>query len=161
MGAQGNGTGPPDSVLWGVRVVSDPIRLDLPFPPSVNNLFSQSRTGRRFPSKQYVAWRGVAAWEILRQAPHRVTKALTFPVHVHIALTPVDKRSRDCDNFLKPLLDSLVRAGVLPDDSGRYVSGVTTTWLPPDKAASRATITITNASGRGAGALEPELSRPA
>jgi crossover junction endodeoxyribonuclease RusA len=134
------------------------IKLDLPFPPSVNNLFSQTRAGRRFPSKKYVAWRKQADWHIISARLHKAK--LTFPVLIRIELTPVDKRPRDGDNFTKGILDSLVRTGVLPDDNNQYVSDISVTWRPADKAASRATITITNADGRGAEALSLELTRP-
>jgi len=36
---------------------------------------------------------------------------------VFITATPPDKRVRDLDNILKSLLDSLVHAGVILDDS--------------------------------------------
>ena len=34
-----------------------------------------------------------------------------------IHVRPPDNRKRDIDNLLKPLLDSLVEYGVIPDDS--------------------------------------------
>lgn len=37
-----------------------------------------------------------------------------------IYVRPPDKRKRDIDNLLKPLLDSLVDYGALPDDSMIY-----------------------------------------
>lgn len=36
---------------------------------------------------------------------------------VMIRVRPPDNRKRDIDNLIKPLLDSLVEYGVLPDDS--------------------------------------------
>lgn len=39
------------------------------------------------------------------------------PVSVSISLVRPDRRRRDIDNLLKPLLDLLVRSGLLADDS--------------------------------------------
>ena len=50
-------------------------------------------------------------------------------IHVELIYVPIDKRTRDRDNLvatLKPCLDGLVGAGIVPDDSPEYVS-----WGPP------------------------------
>lgn len=39
------------------------------------------------------------------------------PVSLDILVFPPDKRKRDIDNVLKPILDSLAKAGVYDDDS--------------------------------------------
>jgi crossover junction endodeoxyribonuclease RusA len=99
--------------------------FELPFPPSLNNCFSQGLVGgrvRRFPSKRYRAWRREAAALL----GIKKFKSLTGPVIVHIDLTQPDKRRRDVDNFIKPLLDAIVSAGVLYDDS--QVVRVTSAW---------------------------------
>ena len=102
----------------------------LPFPPSVNNLFPQAIVLgkiRRFPSKQYKAWRKEAFWRIraARIARYEV------PVNVRLELTPRDRRPRDADNYCKPCLDALVEARVLHDDSNLWVLSVAPFWNPP------------------------------
>lgn len=96
--------------------------IHLPFPPSVNNLFSQAqmkskRTGkmvtRRFPTKKYASWRKEAV-TILRVA--RFPK-VAGAVAVKLTLTPPSSARRDADNYSKAVLDALVEAGVLADDS--------------------------------------------
>ncbi|MFM1964922.1 MAG: phage Tortellini [Actinomycetota bacterium] len=50
-------------------------------------------------------------------------------IHVQLHYVPRDGRRRDADNLvgtLKPCIDGLVDAGVVPDDSPEYV-----TWSPP------------------------------
>jgi len=55
-----------------------------------------------------------------------------FPVNIEI--TVVAGRgwndSRDIDNTIKPLVDLLVRAEVLPDDKTQYVNRVTARYMP-------------------------------
>lgn len=90
--------------------------VTLPFPPSVNNLFSQGMVNgrmRRFPSKQYKAWRK-AAWAHIKQA--RIPR-IEGKVAIRISLTPPNAARRDVDNYNKGILDALVDAGVLDDDS--------------------------------------------
>ena len=54
-------------------------------------------------------------------------------IRVTLIYVPRDKRTRDRDNLvatLKPCIDGLVDAGIVPDDSPEYV-----TWEPPIIAA--------------------------
>lgn len=91
--------------------------LLLPFPPSVNNLFSQGIVRgklRRFPSRRYKSWREEACWLIRQARLPRFDQAWT---EVQIVLTPVDKRTRDADNYNKAILDALASCNVVADDS--------------------------------------------
>ncbi len=118
------------------------IKIWLPFPPSVNNLFpTNRRTGQRYPSRAYTAWKK-QAWAYIKtgrsgQAHGRVD--------LNIERTAKDRRPRDADNYLKPLIDALVQNGVLIDDNSRHVRQVTAQWLEPNKTTAGATITITQA----------------
>lgn len=47
----------------------------------------------------------------------RKDAALTGRLGICLDAYPPDKRRRDLDNILKPLLDSLVHAGLIEDDS--------------------------------------------
>ena len=113
----------------------------LPFPPSTNNIFSQGIVNgkvRRFPSRQYKSWRHEA---IVRIRSQRIP---TFrePVVIKLALTPRDGRRRDASNFVKPVEDALVEAGLLIDDSQRYVKSVIPYWCDPDPAHEGVLVTI-------------------
>jgi crossover junction endodeoxyribonuclease RusA len=103
----------------------------LPFPPSVNNLFSQGvvkRKIRRFPSKQYKAWRKQAGLLIMAAR----LKPYTQPVEIGLVLTPKDSRPRDADNYSKAVIDALVKMGVLLGDDSRHVTSVRVSWQNPD-----------------------------
>src|SRR5262245_17049678 len=99
----------------------------LPFPPSTNNLFAHAPVKgrvRRFPTRTYRTWRKEAVVRILTQR----LPQFTAPVVVKLALTPRDSRPRDADNYCKPVLDALVEARLLIDDSNRYVRAVVPYW---------------------------------
>jgi crossover junction endodeoxyribonuclease RusA len=88
------------------------LRLDLPYPPSLNHYFRSfrgriviSRTGRMF--RQTVC-------TLLRRAGIRPAAG---PLAVAIDLYPPDRRVRDCDNALKALIDALQHGGAFFDDS--------------------------------------------
>lgn len=107
-------------------------RCWLPFPPSTNNLFTQGVVKgkvRRFPSRQYKAWREEAVIRI--RAAWRSKPPYAVPVVVKIELTPRDSRARDADNYAKPILDALVASRVLADDSNRWVKAVVPYWENP------------------------------
>lgn len=56
-------------------------------------------------------------------------------VEVELVMVPSDRRRRDPDNLsgaLKPILDGLVDAGVIPDDSAKHVAKVALRMAEPD-----------------------------
>ncbi len=120
----------------------------LPWPPSVNNLFSQGIVKgkvRRFPSKQYKAWRKAASGYLLaaRLRPY------AEPVVIHVALTPGDSRPRDADNYNKPIIDALVEMGVIPGDDSRHVKAVLAHWENPNTKHAGAVVTLRPANMEG------------
>lgn len=100
-------------------------RLKLPFPPSLNNCFVNAKGGGRIPSQRYKAWTTEALWSLKAQHAMKMAGDLS----IHIGIVAPDKRSRDCDNLAKPVLDLLVKAGVIADDSNRHVRSVSIEWL--------------------------------
>lgn len=130
-------------------------RVWLPFPPSTNNLFAQNRkTGRRFPSKGYKAWRN-EAHVLLRMAK---IPRFEVPVVIKLELTPKDNRARDASNYIKAVEDALVQARILIDDDQRYVKAVAPYWLNPSPRAGVLVI-IRPAVNLGRGALTPAETR--
>lgn len=113
----------------------------LPFPVSTNNLYSQGVVRgrvRRFPSRQYKAWRREA---VIRIRSQRIP---TFrePVVIKLALTPKDGRRRDASNYIKAVEDALVEARLLVDDSQAYVRSVIPYWCDPDPSHEGVVVTI-------------------
>ena len=93
------------------------MKLTLSYPPSANHYWR--RNGHRyFIAPAGVSFRAqvrevVAAWQSTRAS----WATITGPVELLVTLVPGDRRRRDIDNVLKPLLDALTQAGVWADDS--------------------------------------------
>ena len=82
-----------------------------PYPPSVNHCWG--RKGKAvFLSSKYKDFLNdvalVVAGTRLREAPG---------YYINLVVAPPDRRARDLDNVLKPILDSLTRCCVWTDDS--------------------------------------------
>lgn len=88
------------------------IQLMLPYPPSVNHYWGQFGN-RRFIGKRGKEFR-LAVAEACLEAQ---IQTLEGRLAVHVALFPPDRRSRDVDNVLKPLLDACEHAGCFENDS--------------------------------------------
>jgi crossover junction endodeoxyribonuclease RusA len=134
-------------------------RCWLPFPPSLNNIFTQGVVRgkvRRFPSKRYKAWREEAV--IRLRANWRTRPPFPVPVVVKLELVPRDARPRDADNFAKPVLDALVEARVLVDDSNRHVKAVIPYW-ENSGTTSGVIVTIRPAADTRKPALTPSERR--
>ena len=95
------------------HVMMPMIKLELPYPPSVNNYW-QASGHRRFISKEGVAFSKAVA-EIVKneKAPSFEDRRLGIDVTIH----PRSKRKFDLDNTLKAILDALMKAGMYNDDS--------------------------------------------
>jgi len=94
-------------------IVSDEIKLILPWPPSVNRYWRH--VGKMVKiSAEGRAYRNTIRNEVIRQLPTHNT--WTQKLAVWISAAPPDRRRRDLDNILKALLDSLEHAEVYNDD---------------------------------------------
>lgn len=91
------------------------IRLELPFPPSVNSAYANGGNKRgRHKTKAYTDWEKLAGVKV--KDSHR---AGIVNYSLHIGLRKPDlKRSRDLGNYEKCVSDFLVAHGVVADDSG-------------------------------------------
>lgn len=91
------------------------MKLTLPFPPSVNTYWRNTRQGVLI-SASGRCFRSNALAAVMEQLKRR-PQPITVNVEVSVLLFPPDKRQRDLDNYLKALFDSLTHAGVWGDDS--------------------------------------------
>ncbi len=93
--------------------------MSLPWPPTVNtyyrSIMSGPLAGRVLISERGREYRKRVAEQVITLNLPR--GALSGKVALDIHAMPPDRRARDLDNLLKGLLDSLVHAGVLADDS--------------------------------------------
>ena len=93
--------------------------LTCPVPPSTNNLYRNVPKVGRVMTAAYKRWREAAGKELML-----VQRAPRLTGEVKIGLTiPRDNR-RDADNEIKPLLDLLVRLGVIERDNMSCVVGL-------------------------------------
>lgn len=120
--------------------------IALPLPPSLNNAFTNRSDGQgRRVSKEYARWRREAAQMLTIQRHEMPEQPYGVTIRVNI-----DHRS-DIDNRVKPVLDLLVKHGVLTGDQwvnalhvyrDRTVDGCTVEFFDPTaitlgEAASR------------------------
>ena len=89
------------------------INLRLPWPPTVNSYYGNAKNGRKYLTKRGRDYKKDAALEVMGQTYLRQYGRL----EVNIDAYPPDKRKRDIDNILKPLLDVLTECYVWEDDS--------------------------------------------
>jgi len=92
----------------------------LPFPPSVNDMYVKGR----IISDDYRAWLNEAGYRLNRQKPQLFQPRAVVTIDLDM------KRKGDCDNRAKPVLDLLVKGGVLKNDSKKYVQRVSIGWEP-------------------------------
>lgn len=90
------------------------MRIVLPWPPSINHYWRNYR-GRMVISQDGRLYRQTVAYRILEQGIPRDN--LNCRLQVSIDAYPPDKRRRDLDNIQKALLDAIVAADVIEDDS--------------------------------------------
>lgn len=108
--------------------------LNLPVPPSTNNLFFNAGK-RRVRTPQYAAWVTDAGWAVLQQKPKPVEGR--FEVWISV---PRNNR-RDLDNYAKACLDLLVAHSLVRDD--RFMERLSVFWH--DKGDDLAHILVASA----------------
>lgn len=103
--------------------------LFLPYPPSVNNMFANRKGGRR-KTDEYIAWLKEAKADLDAQKYYDGFNWSNHKgmVNVILMFKAPDKRIRDVDNLLKPVLDFLVTHEVIVADDSRYVQTVHAGW---------------------------------
>lgn len=103
----------------------DPVRIVLPWPPTLNHLRMPVR-GRLIVSPEYRDWMDYAGVVLIQQRPKKVLGKVGITVEV----APADKRRRDLDNFanFKAVLDLLVKHGIIEGDDSRTVRSLHAHW---------------------------------
>ena len=109
-----------DEEIEKYRNATRGLEFRLPFPPSVNDMYIKGR----ILSDDYRLWIVDAHLALNRQ------NAKPFPVRAKISIDLDQKRRGDCDNRAKPVLDVLVRHGIIKNDSKTYVQRVSIGWEP-------------------------------
>jgi Holliday junction resolvase RusA-like endonuclease len=108
-------------------------------PPSTNGLrksFIKGGKVHSVKSDQYAGWLSAALWEIAVQRPGKIEGPYTLSIAAQRNWR--SKRARDIDNIIKPVSDSLVKAGVVVDDS--LAESVSAKWA--DDLGGKAVVII-------------------
>lgn len=90
------------------------VRLQLPWPVTINRYWGVTRKGIRYVTARGKEYKEDVAWHTYRSLP--CCCPFTAAVRVVIAANPPDNIRRDLDNTLKVLLDALGECGVYEDD---------------------------------------------
>lgn len=105
--------------------VPDEVVINLPMPPTTNNLFTGTGI-RRHRSSEYNAWIKEAGWRLAAQRPPLTDGKVSILIEIE---EPKTARLQDCANREKAPVDLLVKHGVIRGDDQRYVREVTTRWV--------------------------------
>ena len=89
------------------------INVRLPWPPTINTYYGNAKNGRKYLTARGRKYKESAGLELLSQ---EAPKGLEGRLVVSIDAYPPDRRKRDIDNILKPLLDCLTDYGLWIDD---------------------------------------------
>jgi crossover junction endodeoxyribonuclease RusA len=116
-----------------------PLRFQVPWPPSANNLYPTSRSGHRFPSKRLKEYHAAVMAELVRLRVPR--ERITERIALTLLLQPPDLRRRDISNTVKAIEDALTQSGVWADDCQvdelhvhrcmKYPGGIVTVEIKP------------------------------
>ena len=95
-------------------MINEELKLELSFPPTVNNYYVKTRSGV-FISAKGRKYRNTIADEIHQQLSDMELgeERINLNVVVHMP----DRRKRDLDNYMKALLDAITKTGLWEDDS--------------------------------------------
>lgn len=102
-------------------------RLVMPRPISTNNLFSNVPGRGRVQTREYRAWKKEAAACLMAQRP---LPRFAMPVELTIYVGENGVGMMDSDNVSKAYIDTLVQAGVIQDDSRKWVRRTAPEWVP-------------------------------
>lgn len=91
--------------------------------PSKKNSRINTRSGRSFPNKRYTMWHDKAIQELylLRQANKIAPLSEDKRISITFTFFHGDLKRRDSDNQCSSVLDTLIDAGIIPDDSWKVI----------------------------------------
>ena len=111
--------------------VVEAFEIELPWPNRTGNRAVRHGGGSHYLSREAVAYRNAVRRAL--EARRLADRGWVGPYQLELVLQPPDGRARDGDTLEKVLLDAIVKAGLLADDSNRVIQRVTREWTAPDK----------------------------
>ena len=96
-------------------------------PFSANQMYVPIARGKMVKSKKYNAW----IEKNLQIMIEEMTPVSQFPVNIELLVMAnhLWRQKNDMDNLAKPLIDLLVKAKIVPDDTSRYIENVNIRYL--------------------------------
>ena len=96
-------------------------------PFSANKMYAPVARGKMVKSKKYNDWINKNV-SIIKDS---LLPAKEFPIEVEILVMADYKWKMKCDtdNIVKPIVDLLVRAEIVPDDTSRFIESVKVRYL--------------------------------
>lgn len=97
-------------------------------PISANDMYVPIARGVMRKSRRYRQWLET----VIPQMQAQLRPPTRFPVDIEVTVVGGRDWHDDCDidNALKPVVDALVKAGILPDDRARYVASCHPRFMP-------------------------------
>lgn len=126
---------------WGELGVVSVHVLELPYPSASGNRLVRHSGDKHYLTKEALAYRALVAIAMHDQGVHSLR--LAGPLALEFAIAPPDRRARDADNLLKPVLDAITKAGVWIDDSNKVITKTTVEWCDREPGC-RILLTILN-----------------
>ena len=103
-----------------------PFTVLLPYPPTINHYYGQTKCGRRYIRKEGKRYR-----ELVRHRARQMGYSTNRRCIGVLILDPPDRRQRDVDNVQKCTLDALEHSGIIENDS--LFKGLLTVMAEPLK----------------------------
>lgn len=126
--------------------VPDEVVINLPMPPTSNNLFVNSARAGRCKSPAYRAWIKDAGYRLNAQHPPLTDGKVAILIEIE---EPKTARLQDCANREKAPVDLLVSHGLIRGDDQRYVREVTTRWVSSIEGVRVTIRPLTSVAGGG------------
>ena len=137
------------------------LTLRLPMPPSVNAAYLNAPGRGRVATAALRTWKAAASVNV-QQAIAAVAERPVFHGCVEIVIRlPVPSRGEpDADNRIKPVQDMLVAAGVIADDSWRYVASSAARWVYDGSLGDECEVTVRQIAPEPATRARTAAKRP-
>ena len=99
--------------------------IDKPF--SANQMYVPIARGKLIKSKKYNLW----IEKNLPLVKEQMEVVESFPINLEIMILAnhLWRMKHDSDNLVKPLIDLLVKAEIIPDDTSRYIENISVRYL--------------------------------
>ena len=115
------------------------VTFTLPFPPSINDYYRRRVKGGVYIDSTGQAFRKAVVERL--SFIFKGGKPTTSDIEMQVEMYPKDRRRRDVDNILKPLLDAMEHAGVYKNDS--QIKKLTIEKFEPRDKTGSVVVTIT------------------